>query len=48
MPGSYVSRFQEICIGHNSCTGPIRSTRANVTPIKGPILNNDRKLHCRR
>ena len=43
--GYYGSTRQATFIGHNTYTGLIRSTRANVTPIQGPILNNDIKFY---
>ena len=39
--GSYGTKFSEICLGHNLCTGPRRITMPNFTPIQGPVLINE-------
>ena len=43
--GYYGSTLRATFIGHNTYTGPRRATRENVTPIQGPILNNDIKFY---
>ena len=43
--GSYGSRFQSRCLGHNNYTGSRWIKKANITPIQGPVLKNDAKYH---
>ena len=43
--GSYGSRFQSRCLGHNNYTGPRWSKKANITPIQGPVLKNGKIFH---
>ena len=43
--GYYGSTCQATFFGNNTYIGHRRAKRDNVTPIQGPILNNDTKFH---
>ena len=46
--GSYGSRFRVIFLVNNTYTRPRRCKRDNVTPIRGPVLKNCKKIHNER
>ena len=43
--GSYGSKFQARYLRKYMYTGPRIGKIANFTPIKGPVLNNDKNYH---